>query len=63
MIGLAALQATIAAYGGLVFSYWVGLPSGPVIILAAGLLYLIALILGPAGGLRAQLIPRRHLAG
>jgi zinc/manganese transport system permease protein len=63
MIGLAALQAVIAAYAGLVFSYWVGLPSGPVIILAAGLLYFVALIFGPAGGLRAQLTPRRHLAG
>lgn len=63
MIGLAALQAAIAGYCGLVFSYWVGLPSGPIIILAAGVIYFIALIFGPAGGLRAQLRPRRHLAG
>lgn len=63
MIGLAALQAAIASYIGLVFSYWAGLPSGPVIILAAGLFYLVALILGTAGGLRGRLTPRRHLAG
>jgi zinc/manganese transport system permease protein len=63
MIALAAVQAVAASYFGLVFSYWVGLPSGPVIILAAGLFYFVALIFGSAGGLRAHLRPRRHLAG
>lgn len=63
MILIAALQAIAASYFGLVFSYWVGLPSGPVIILAAGALYFIALIFGTAGGLWTQLRPRRHLVG
>jgi zinc/manganese transport system permease protein len=63
MIALAAVQAVAASYFGLVFSYWFGLPSGPIIILAAGLFYFVALIFGSAGGLRARLRPRRHLAG
>jgi zinc/manganese transport system permease protein len=63
MILIAVLQAIAASYFGLVFSYWVGLPSGPVIILAAGILYFIALIFGTAGGLWTQLRPRRHLVG
>jgi zinc/manganese transport system permease protein len=63
MIGLAAAQAVAASYFGLVFSYWVGLPSGPVVILVAGLFYFVALIFGSAGGLRAQRNPHRHLAG
>jgi zinc/manganese transport system permease protein len=63
MILIAVLQAIAASYFGLVFSYWVGLPSGPVIILAAGILYFVALIFGTAGGLWTQLRPRRHLVG
>jgi zinc/manganese transport system permease protein len=61
MMGLAVVQAMAAGYFGLVFSYWAGLPSGPVIILAAGLLYFFALIFGRAGGLWSRLRPRRHL--
>jgi zinc/manganese transport system permease protein len=63
MILLAALQAIAASYFGLVFSYWFGLPSGPVIILAAGLLYFVALFFGTSGGIWTQFRPRRHLAG
>jgi zinc/manganese transport system permease protein len=62
MVALAAVQAMAAGYFGLVFSYWAGLPSGPIIILTAGFLYFVALIFGPAGGLRAKIRPRRHLA-
>jgi len=61
MIGVAILQGVIASYAGLVVSFHVGLPSGPLIILAAGLLYLLALVFGPAGGLLRRLKPRRHL--
>jgi zinc/manganese transport system permease protein len=61
MIAIAAAQGMIASYAGLILSFHAGLPSGPLIILVAGLLYLIALVFGPAGGLLRRLKPRRHL--
>ena len=38
-------------YGGLLLSYHAGLPSGPCIVLLAGLAYLISVIAGPVHGL------------
>lgn len=61
MIGLAAAQGILAGYAGLIISYHAGLPSGPLITLIAGFLYLLALIFGPAGGLLRRIVPRRHL--
>ena len=63
MIGIAAAQGMLAGYAGLVVSFHAGLPSGPLIILMAGLLYLLALVFGPAGGLLRRLKPGRHLEG
>jgi zinc/manganese transport system permease protein len=63
MIGLAVLQGALASYAGLVISFQTALPSGPLIILVAGLFYLVALVLGPAGGLLRRLKPARHLEG
>ncbi|QBR71517.1 zinc ABC transporter permease [Beijerinckiaceae bacterium] len=61
MIAIAAAQGLIAGYVGLVVSYHAGLPSGPLIILVAGVMYLAALIFGPAGGLLRRLRPVQHL--
>jgi zinc/manganese transport system permease protein len=61
MIGIAVAQGMLAGYAGLVISFHAGLPSGPVIILIAGLLYLLALVFGPAGGLLRRMKPGRHL--
>ncbi len=63
MIGVAAAQGILAGYAGLVVSFHAGLPSGPLIILMAGLLYLLALVLGPAGGLLRRFKTGRHLEG
>ncbi|MGH6858068.1 MAG: metal ABC transporter permease [Methylocella sp.] len=63
MIGVAAAQGMLAGYAGLVISFHAGLPSGPLIILMAGLLYLLALVFGPAGGLLRRFKPGRHLEG
>ena len=60
MIAIAAALGMLASYLGLIISYYVGLPSGPVIILMAGAFYLLALAFGPAGGVLRRL-PRRHL--
>jgi zinc/manganese transport system permease protein len=61
MILLSAAQGILAGYAGLVISFHAGLPSGPLITLLAGLLYLIALVFGPAGGLLHRFTPGRHL--
>lgn len=63
MIGVAAAQGMLAGYAGLVVSFHAGLPSGPLIILMAGLLYLLALVFGPAGGLLRRFKTGRHLEG
>jgi zinc/manganese transport system permease protein len=47
MLALAALIGAACAYGGLVFSYHSGAPSGPSIVLCAGLAYFLALGLAP----------------
>jgi zinc/manganese transport system permease protein len=63
MIGVAAAQGILAGYVGLIVSFHAGLPSGPLIILMAGLLYLLALVFGPAGGLLRRFKTARHLEG
>ncbi len=63
MIAIAAAQGMLAGYAGLIVSFHAGLPSGPLIILIAGLLYLLALVFGPAGGLMRRLKTGRHLEG
>jgi zinc/manganese transport system permease protein len=62
--GLLAVAAAIAATSsvvGLLASYHAGLPSGPAIVLAAGMLYLASLCFGPTGSLVARFWPRAHL--
>ncbi len=61
LIVIAALVGVVSAYAGLVVSYAFDLPSGPAIVLSAGLLYLVSVFLGPRGGLVGQLMSRRHL--
>jgi zinc/manganese transport system permease protein len=61
MILLAAAFGLIGAYAGLLASYDLGLPSGPLIILACGVIYLFSLVAGPAGGLLRRFTPRSHL--
>jgi zinc/manganese transport system permease protein len=61
MIGVAVASAALSGYAGLVISYQANLPSGPTIILAAGALYVLSVLFGPAGGLLWLVWPRRHL--
>ncbi len=61
MIAIAVAVAFASGYGGLLLSYHLGAPSGPAIILVAGLLYAASLALGPVGGLRRRFAPGRHL--
>jgi zinc/manganese transport system permease protein len=61
MMGIAIGSAVISGYAGLVVSHSGGLPAGPAIILAAGVLYMLSIVIGPVGGLIWLLLPRRHL--
>jgi zinc/manganese transport system permease protein len=63
LIVLASLFGMVSGYGGLVASYaaGAGLPAGPAVILAAGVVYLASLLFGSQGGLARRLLPGRHL--
>lgn len=56
-----ALQAGVAAFTGLLFSYHFDAPSGPGIILAAAALYVFSLVFSPRGWLR-RAVRQKHLA-
>ncbi len=51
MIAVAVVVAIGASVAGLLLSYHHSLPSGPAIILAAGVAYALSLLAGPVGGL------------
>jgi zinc/manganese transport system permease protein len=61
MILVAGLSGAISGYVGLLLSYHTGAPSGPAIILVAGVLYVFSVLFGPVGGLVRQMFPGRHL--
>ena len=60
LIGISVGIAITSSYIGLLLSYHYSLPSGPAIILVAGIAYILSLTLGPFGGIIAQTLPRRH---
>lgn len=62
LLTLAMGIAILSSFAGLLLSYHYSLPSGPAIILVAGILYAISLIIGPVGGLIAQNRPRQRTA-
>jgi zinc/manganese transport system permease protein len=49
-----------SSYLGLLFSYYLSVPSGPAIILVAGAIYLLSLLVGNRGVIRTRLVPPRH---
>ena len=51
----------VSSLAGLLLSYHFGLPSGPAIILMAGMAYGVSLALGPVGGLATGVAMRRRL--
>ena len=60
MIVVAVAVAMLATVIGLLLSYYFSLPSGPTVILVAGIGYGLSIVFGPAGGLIAQASLRRH---
>ena len=61
MILIAVAAGAISGYAGLLISFHLGAPSGPAIILVAGLLYAVSVLAGPVGGVLRQVFPGRHL--
>ena len=61
LIGVAVLIAIGSSVTGLLLSYHFSLPSGPAIILVAGIAYVLALLFGPVGGLVTQAIPKSQV--
>ncbi|MEM8881044.1 MAG: metal ABC transporter permease [Pseudomonadota bacterium] len=60
LIFTAALIAAISSLAGLLLSYHFSLPSGPAIILVAGIFYGLSVFFGSVGGVITQALPRRH---
>jgi zinc/manganese transport system permease protein len=61
MILVAVVVGSISGYAGLLLSYHLGAPSGPAVILVAGVLYAVSVLVGRVGGVLQQAFPRRHL--
>lgn len=61
MVVVAVVSGALSGYAGLLVSFHSRLPSGPAIILVAGVLYALSLTFGPFGGLIWKLFPRQHL--
>jgi zinc/manganese transport system permease protein len=62
MIATATLIGFISSYLGIIASYHAGTPTGPTIILCAGVIYLLSILIGRRNGLLLRLIPSKHLA-
>lgn len=61
MLAAVAVAFGVASgYAGLVLSYNMSTPSGPSIVLMAGVIYLVSLVFGPRGGLVVTYWPARH---
>jgi zinc/manganese transport system permease protein len=61
MLVVAAATGAVSGYAGLLMSFHSGVPSGPAIILVAGVIYVVSLLFGRVGGLVRHAVPRRHL--
>jgi zinc/manganese transport system permease protein len=61
LIGIAMLIGAVSSVCGLLASYHWSLPSGPAIVLTAGVFYILSVALGPVGSFLAQYWVRPHL--
>lgn len=60
LMATAAATALICGYAGLLFSYYVTIPSGPAIILFCGAWYLISVVFGWQSGILTRRLRGRH---
>jgi zinc/manganese transport system permease protein len=61
LVAVAVAIACLSSVAGLMLSYAYELPSGPSIILTAGLAYVLSIAVGRRGGLVWRLVPQRHV--
>ncbi len=61
MAAISVVMGMVSGVGGLLVSFHFNLPTGPAVILAAGVFYALSVLLGPVGGLHKRLSPGRHL--
>ncbi len=61
MAAISVAIGVVSGVGGLLVSFHANLPTGPAVILAAGIFYALSVVLGPVGGLRKRLTPSQHL--
>jgi zinc/manganese transport system permease protein len=61
MASVAVGIGILSSIGGLLFSYFINVPSGPAIILVAGFIYIFSLLFGRWGSIRARYFPFKHL--
>jgi len=61
LIVVAVACAFAASLSALLLSYYSSVPTGPAIILIAGLFYLTSIMIGVKGGLLWGFLPRKHL--
>jgi len=57
---LAVLIGMVSCVSGLLLSYHVSLPSGPAIVLSAGMIYFVSVLVSPRGVLIARVRPAPH---
>jgi len=57
---LAVLIGMVSCISGLLLSYHASLPSGPAIVLSAGMIYFVSVLLSPRGVLTARVRPATH---
>lgn len=61
MAVISVVIGMFSGVAGLLVSFHANLPTGPAVILAAGLFYAVSVVFGPVGGLRKRFSPGRHL--
>ncbi|MCD2173000.1 metal ABC transporter permease [Rhizobium sp. C4] len=61
MLAISVVTAFVSGYAGLIASYHLELASGPTIIVAAAIIYVVSLVAAPSG-LMSRYIRRPHLA-
>ena len=61
LITAAVVTAVFSSLFGLLLSYHFSLPSGPAIILVAGIVYGVSLVIGPAHGLLVRTLPQSQI--
>jgi zinc/manganese transport system permease protein len=60
-IGLGVVLSVLSSYLGLLLSYYYNVPSGPAIVLTAGLFYVVSVLAGRYGSILTR-FPQRHFA-